>query len=107
MVINNSNSLCFHIVQVMPTVEDSLEHALLAEPLDPELQEAYALTDIGPRVAVCCGLYQLAQQAGLLHGNAAHDNSSSGRAGEDWVADVEAAGVQLWQQWLQVSFKAG
>jgi hypothetical protein len=62
------------------------------------------LTDIGPRVALLTGLYQLAAAAGLA-GQEPLDNSSSGvgaTASEGWVLEVEAAGVGLWDHWLQV-----
>lgn len=97
---------CHHhvAVQGLASVEDTLERQLLSEPVDRELQAAYTLTDIGPRVAVCCGLYQLAEQAGLVQHSDPdnNDNSISRDVDYQWVAAVEAAGVVLWQNWLQV-----
>lgn len=54
-----------NVVQALPCVESEADRQALAEPLDAALQEAYALTDIGPRVAVVCGLHELACAAGL------------------------------------------
>ncbi|KAF6260973.1 hypothetical protein COO60DRAFT_830876 [Scenedesmus sp. NREL 46B-D3] len=92
-------------VQGLPSLEEGQERSMLAEPLDPELQQAYSLTDIGPRVALLTGLYQLAAAAGL----AGHETGSSssreidtGAASDEaWVLAVEAAGVGLWDNWLQ------
>lgn len=77
------------------------------EPLDPELQEAYTLTDIGGRVAVLCGLHQLAVTAGLVQpdttsSSSRSSGSSSCSSSESYVLEVEAAGVGLWNNWLQV-----
>ncbi|KAF8072749.1 TARBP1 [Scenedesmus sp. PABB004] len=78
----------------LPSLEACRERVLLAGPLDAELQDAYALTDIGPRVAVVSALHALATAAGLGGGGAA--------AGDDaWAAEAEAAGVALWGSWLE------
>jgi hypothetical protein len=96
------------LLQGLPSLEEGQERSLLAEPLDPELQEAYSLTDIGPRVALLTGLHQLAAAAGLAGQEMQDDksNSSSGAgavpASEAWVLELEAAGVGLWDNWLQV-----
>ncbi|WIA08744.1 hypothetical protein OEZ85_008167 [Tetradesmus obliquus] len=95
-------------VQGLPSLEEGQERSLLAEPLDPELQEAYSLTDIGPRVALLTGLYQLAAAAGLTDQGAGDCSSGSSGGGtaaaaaasESWVLEVEAAGVGLWSHWL-------
>lgn len=100
------------LLQGLPSLEEGQERSLLAEPLDPELQEAYSLTDIGPRVALLTGLYQLAAAAGLTDQGAGDCSSGSSGGGtaaaaaasESWVLEVEAAGVGLWSHWLHVSW---
>jgi hypothetical protein len=96
------------LLQGLPSLEEGQERSLLAEPLDPELQEAYSLTDIGPRVALLTGLYQLAAAAGLADPGAGDsssgDNTAGGALSESWVLEVEAAGVGLWSYWLQVGW---
>jgi len=70
-------------------------------PLDAELQEAYVLTDIGPRVAVCCGLHALAARAGLVPEGPEGDMDTAADE-SSWRQAAGAAGVDLWRRWLQV-----
>jgi hypothetical protein len=55
-------------------------------------------------VALLTGLYQLAAAAGLADQGAAGSSNAGDDAARDeaWVQEVEAAGVGLWEHWLQV-----
>eukprot|EP00775_Hariotina_reticulata_P006297 gene6297-6532_t len=78
--------------QAFPSHQAQVEFAQQLAPLDPELQEAYALTDIGPRVAICCGLHAVAAHAGLVAAGSP-DQLQANCTTDCWRQEAEAAGA--------------
>jgi hypothetical protein len=87
-------------LQAFPSNQAQLEFAQQIVPLDPDLQEAYTLTDIGARVAICCGLHAVAAHAGLVAAGPTEELQANSTT-DSWRREAEAAGVALWKQWLQ------
>jgi len=114
---------------VQTTAMASEELSLLAEPLDPVLMEAHTASDVGPRVAISCALWDIALRCRLvaqpllpppdLHGVAVRMESlgpqmkgaQGGREGGSERADggvglqalevAKVAGFELWEELLQ------
>lgn len=97
----------------------------MADNRDLEQQLAYALMGVGPRAAILTALHQLATAAGLVDqpplqpSQSSHLSQQQPDSGGDstpavslstdnsevprFVAEAEAAGVVLWDSWMQVS----
>eukprot|EP00803_Ostreobium_quekettii_P004979 evm.model.scf_25EXC.11 EVM.evm.TU.scf_25EXC.11 scf_25EXC:202046-215443(-) len=74
----------------------SRELSTLATPLDPDLLQAHALTDVGPRVSAICFLHELALLAGLAW--------DCGRdASDDVKRQAEQSGKGIWNHLLDLA----
>lgn len=95
--------------------ETATEWSLLAEPLEPHIAAAGVIAGMGPRVAVVTALHHIAVAAGLfqqptqLQGPEQHassqgcnGHSAAAESGSSFSAAAVAAGVGLWQRWIQV-----
>jgi hypothetical protein len=80
------------------------EWSLLSEPLNPAQHLAHCLTGVAPRAALLTALHQLATSARLVQDGHAHEHGppAAGSAPGGFVVAAEAAGVGLWNSWMQV-----